>query len=157
MKSKRTPTADIAQVEFGLVANGIAGAWEVSLDETLAGAQRWFVQIEGPGRYVNFQVRHPRIFDDMVSFLKWHMCHDGCAQRSGSSVDPGIRLDVSQFGGLAVSLIWDGEEAQKRCVILIKGKSQFVVRISIEHGDLVDLIAALEQVRDELSDEGTLT
>jgi hypothetical protein len=157
MKSKKSETQTVSQDSVGLHSFGTAGAWEVVLDESVEGAQRWFIQIDGPRCYVYFQVRDPRVIDEIATFLKWHMCHDGCVQRPATSPDPGINLELSQFAGPSVSLIWDGEEARKQAVILAQGKNKFTVRVCIEQNELQDLVAALEQVRVELSEEGVVT
>ena len=33
---------------LGLLANGVSGSWEVAIDETSSGPDRWFAHIEGP-------------------------------------------------------------------------------------------------------------
>src|SRR5579872_4966428 len=105
MKSKKTQTPDVEQNSFGLVASGIAGAWEVALDETVEGTQRWFAQIEGPTCYIYFQVRHPRVIEEMAKFLRRHLCQDKCLQGSTPSPDHSEEIELSHLGGSIVSLI----------------------------------------------------
>jgi len=163
MKSKNTQSADANEFHVGLAALGRAGAWDVALDETVValgetfeGPQRWFVQIEGPAFYIYFEIHHPRIIDESVTFLNRHLCPDNSSQGSASPPDRGDELELSHFGDSVVSLIWDSESNQ-RCFILIRGTGEFRARLCIERSDLQELTDALEQMRDELSEEGVLT
>src|SRR5882724_6852406 len=53
----------------GLTAIGSAGGWEVAIDETTSGTQRWFAQIEGPSVYLNFEVSSPHVIETILEFL----------------------------------------------------------------------------------------
>src|SRR5258708_2597955 len=122
MKSKKNQRTDVDQCQVGLAALGVAGAWEVAIDEAVEGTQRWFAQIEGPAFYIYFQIQHPRVIDEMVTFLKRHLCPDKCLQRSASAPDSGADLELSHFGESAVSLIWDSETHQ-RFIVIMSGKN----------------------------------
>ena len=62
---------------IGLLANGSSGPWEVSVDETISGDERWFAQIEGPSVYVSFEIPSPNIIGEAVRFLAHLMTRSG--------------------------------------------------------------------------------
>src|SRR5882724_10702751 len=53
----------------GLSAIGSAGGWEVAIDKTTSGTQRWFAQIEGPSVYLYFEIAAPDVIDEILDFL----------------------------------------------------------------------------------------
>ena len=69
MKTTRDMSKSTQKENLGLAAIGRCGCWEVAIDETNSGAQKWFSQIEGQHIYLNFEVRSPRIIDEMLEFL----------------------------------------------------------------------------------------
>ncbi len=142
---------------FGLVANGSLDGWDVAVDETVDGPQRWYVQIESAACYLYFRVSHPNVIENTLVFLRGHLCLDRCHdnKRSSRRVQP-RELELSDLDGMSVSLLWD-DEADGRCVILIRGKGAFVSRTTIETSDLAKLAGSLEQVRDQLQEDGLLS
>src|SRR5688572_17469626 len=53
-RTSANPEQDSAAV--GLLAYGSAGAWEVSIDESTTGEEKWFAQVEGPSVYLYFAI-----------------------------------------------------------------------------------------------------
>jgi hypothetical protein len=146
------------QATFGLVANGSLDGWDVSIDETTEGPQRWFVQIDGPACYLYFRVWHPDVIQSTLDFLRGHLCPDQCHdnnKRSSRRAQP-RELELSDLDGMSISLLWD-VEAKGRCVILIRGNGEFVSRVTIESSESAKLAGSLEQVRDQLQEDGLLS
>src|SRR5436190_2213730 len=54
---------------LGLMASGSSGQWEVAVDETTAGPDRWFVQIEGPSVSFSFEIPSPEMISKARNFL----------------------------------------------------------------------------------------
>src|SRR6266850_23079 len=54
---------------IGLLANGASGQWEVAIDETTSGADRWFAHIEGASISFYFEIPSPDIVDKVIQFL----------------------------------------------------------------------------------------
>lgn len=149
MASKNNHIDDGAE-PFGLVANGSAGSWDVDVDEALRGEQRWFLQIDGPVMYLYCEVEHPRIVDEIICFLTAHARNNG-----EISVQPSCdgELEVSGIGKNRVTLLWD-PGANDRCAIMVSGPAELCTRFILERRDLQDLIDALRQVHDELTNAG---
>src|SRR5436305_11578214 len=70
------------QLTFELVANGLAGSWEISVDETTDGPQRWYLQIDGPMCYLNFRIADPIVVRASLDFLRGHLCPGQCQEKS---------------------------------------------------------------------------
>lgn len=136
---------------FGLVANGSAGSWDVDIDESLSGEQRWFLQIDGPAMYLHCEVEHPRIVDAIISFLSVQPGNNGGFSKQ-TSCHHG-ELEITHRSENRVALVWD-TDANDRCAVLVSGPAEFCARFILERGDLQDLIGALRQVHDELIDAG---
>src|SRR5438552_785677 len=64
------PTRDPGSGSLGLLANGSSGPWEVAIDETTTGADRWFAQIEGPLVSFYFEIPSVDIVSQMLQFLE---------------------------------------------------------------------------------------
>ncbi|MBI2823181.1 MAG: hypothetical protein HYX69_00665 [Planctomycetia bacterium] len=155
MKAKSAARAKPGEPTFGLVANGIAGGWEVAVDETVKGAQRWYVQVDGPSCYVHFQVRHPRIIEQWLAVLKSHLCNDR-SRKVASSLSREVEVVLGKFEGTTVTFLWD-DVANDRGAILVGGRAEFVARFELDAGSLRAIERALRQVRDELCEEGVLS
>ncbi|MBI1903748.1 MAG: hypothetical protein HYS13_21810 [Planctomycetia bacterium] len=152
MTAKRRENGRRKPSACALVANGVSGQWEIALDETVEGAQRWFAQIDGPLCYVYFQIQQPRVIEDMLLFLQRHLSAPTDKERSTGQAD---QMELGPNGGNSVTLLWDGE-TNDRCFILIRGKGEFRARLCLAGTDLNDVVHALHQVRDELCEEGVL-
>jgi hypothetical protein len=141
--------------KMGLVANGGAGAWEVSIDETLEGPQQWFGQIEGPACYLHFPVTNVQFIDEMRRFLQAHLNPDRCSHETPSSSSSTGELSISAHDGSTVTLLWD-DEGNDRCFVLIKGKGELRARFSLSRSDVQDITDALGVVLEELCNDGVL-
>src|SRR5437868_6496315 len=68
--SKRVrPNIDRVNDNIGLLANGSSGQWEVAIDETTSGPERWFMQIESASICLYFEIASPNTVGSMVEFL----------------------------------------------------------------------------------------
>ena len=54
---------------FGLLAIGSSRGWDVSIDESVGGEQRWYAQIEGPSFSLYFQLLEAGIVRKVIDFL----------------------------------------------------------------------------------------
>lgn len=127
--------------DIGLMAIGSSGPWEVSVDETISGDERWFAQIEGPSVCVSFEVPSPNIIGEAVRFL---------AERElTSSANGQGRLCVSKCQGIPVSLVRDDEYAD-RCFLIVGPGESPVVRYAFAGEDLENLVEALRLVDQDL-------
>src|SRR5438105_4588344 len=95
----------IPDENLGLLANGSSGRWEVSLDETISGAQRWFAQVEGPSLWLSFEVPSPEVISKVIQLLASPQ-----ANRKGTE----CKLDLGEAHGTPVALVRD-DEYQDRC------------------------------------------
>jgi hypothetical protein len=129
---------------MGLLANGSSGPWEVSVDETISGDERWFAQVEGPSVYVSFEIPSPNIIGEAVRFL---------AKREPISSERGHGgLCMSMCQGIPVSLVRD-DEYEDRCFLIIAPGGSPVVRYAFAGQDLENLLEALRQVNQDLIDQ----
>src|SRR5438552_3869282 len=53
----------------GLVAMSRVGDWEFSVDESLGGPHRWYMQLQGRAVYLYFQISAPSIVEDMLKVI----------------------------------------------------------------------------------------
>jgi hypothetical protein len=132
---------------LGLLANGSSGPWEVSVDETISGTERWFAQIEGPSVYVSFEIPSPDIVGEAVKFLT--SPHD--KQKNTASAGGKCGLSIGKSPGIPVSLVRDDEYEDRYFIIVGQGDSP-VVRYSFAGEDLKDLVEALRQSNQDITD-----
>ena len=59
-----------ASNQFGLLAIGSSGAWQIDIDEVLKGAECYCVQIQGPSIYLSFQLVDLGIIGQAIDFLR---------------------------------------------------------------------------------------
>lgn len=150
MNTNKIETDNPDSQAFGLVASGSSGDWEISIDETLSGPRKWFLQIDGPLWYLEFRVARRDVVDGVLGFLGTHL-GDGNSSTGNraSAIDDEIELGCSC--GNRVSLIWD-TETNERCFILVAGDDGFHVRFTLLHDDLVQIVDAFRQVASEWTD-----
>lgn len=151
LKSNAVAVQD--KTEVGSVANGSAGSWDVGLDESLDGPQRWFLQLEGPSIYLYFEIENPQVVDAVLCFLEQFV---ESAKLANSSLAQNGELQISSIDRTRISLIGD-DEGDQRIFILIENAADCVSRFTLASDDLRHLKDALRQVRDELCHEGLLT
>lgn len=135
-----SPDDNVSSV--GLVAIGRAGDWEVSVDETTSGADKWFAQIEGPSVYLYFEIASPGVIEEVLRFLD---------SPEAPSIDKRGDIEVGTFNETSVTLLRDDEFAD-RYFFCIGGIGKATVRISVLGDNLKALSTAVRQVRDELEE-----
>jgi hypothetical protein len=134
--------------KLGLMANGSCGAWEVAVDETTAGPNRWFVEIEGPTAYCSFEISSPEIVCKTLEFL------------GGRGLSKGLPIGIANSNGslvigkhpkTPVILIKDDEYPDR--YFLMVGPDNALARVSIAGNDLKDLTEALRQAVEDIEDD----
>src|SRR5262245_41463894 len=63
-------TTERDKLDLGLLACGRCGQWDVDVDETTSGPERWFLQIEGPAVYFDFEIPSLDVVDQTLRFLR---------------------------------------------------------------------------------------
>jgi hypothetical protein len=152
-ESNRTKLRDAASEggRYGLVASGTGGEWSVDIDETTSGEQNWFAQIEGPSLYLHFEIVHPRIVSELLSFL---------SARPRITVDSGIPWDeasdtlrIGSFNQSPVTLVRDDEFPDRWFISLGEGHCR--LQYTLTGDDCAGLIQALQQVNADLVADGS--
>lgn len=132
---------------LGLLANGSSGSWEVSIDETVVGKERWFAQVEGPSLWLYFEIPSPEIIPRAIQFLlprgTKKEVMPGCFSRSSD------RLDIGVAGETLVCLVKDDEYQDRYYFALGPGDSP-IVRYSVAGEDRDNLVEALRQVEEDI-------
>ena len=139
---------------LGLLANGSSGSWEVSIDESVSGAERSFAQIEGPSLWLYFEIPSPDIIPKIIQFL----LPPGTKREempSCSSGSGGKLLDISEPEETPVSLVRD-DEYKDRCFIVVGRSDSPIVRFSVAGEDLNNLVEALRQVEEDIHPSASL-
>ncbi|MES2789673.1 MAG: hypothetical protein V4719_08635 [Planctomycetota bacterium] len=134
------PLSDARSLPLGLSAFGRSKEWELSVDETTSGTDRWFAQIEGPSVYLYFEISSPRVIVDMLAFLE--------ASQLPSVGSPN-EMEIGLLGGSAVRIVRD-VEFPDRCFLCIQTQGPTTIQISFVADDLEALTNAARQVSDEL-------
>jgi hypothetical protein len=146
--SKKVPaTVDRDNGTFGLLANGSCGPWEIAIDETTSGPDRWFAQIEGPFVSLYFEIPSPDLAGKLLPFL------EGRPQgQPVSSSDLAVTLVLGRADQTPVTLVRD-DEYLDRCFLVIGPEARPVVRLTLAGADLTNLSGALRQVAEDLQEE----
>ncbi len=131
---------------IGLVANGCSGPWEISIDETLSGTERWFAQIEGSFLWLSFEIPSPEIIPKTIQFLSRLI---DVTDKQDSVLNGGYNLEISKAGGVDVTLVLD-DEYKDRCFLVLGRSDSPTARFSVAGEDLKNLIAALQQVQEDI-------
>lgn len=133
----------------GLAVFGSAGGWEVAIDQTTTttDVERWFAQIESPGIYLYFAVQSPRVVDQMLDFLTPHA--NAAARSPGQPPLESAEIVVSKCSEEPISLISD-DEFEDRYFLVAETKAGLVLRVTIDGVDLISLVGALRQAREDL-------
>lgn len=130
--------------KIGLLANGSSGPWEIAIDETISGKDRWFAQLEGPSIYVYFEISSPRIIDDVIAYLR-----DGNGRAPSQPTSRNGKLKVGGDKHVTVSLVRD-DEFSDRVFLVIGSNSSPIVRYTIAGTDINKIVEALRQVKEDL-------
>ena len=131
---------------LGLAANGSSGRWEVAVDETTTGPDRWFVQIEGPSVYFSFEIPSPEMMSRALDFLGGRPSPTG--PHAGPSAEDGS-LVFGEHGQTPVILVRD-DEYEDRCFLVVGQEAAPVVRFTLAGEDLKDVREALRQAAEDL-------
>jgi hypothetical protein len=129
---------------FGLLANGSSGQWEVAIDETTAGSDRWFMQLDGPAISFDFEIRTVGVVSEIVRFLESSPLAD--------SRDRDCSLVIGKSDDVPVTLVKD-DEYRTRFFLVVGPPSGPSVRFVITGADAEMLIDALRQAESDLDDE----
>jgi hypothetical protein len=133
---------------LGLLANGSSGAWDVAVDETTSGPDRWFVQLEGPAIYCSFEIPSPWTVSEALQFLRGRTAgerlHAGASEKNCSLV-------IGKHAKTPVVLVRD-DEYRDRCFLVI-GPDTALARLSIAGKDLKDLTDALQQAAEDIEED----
>jgi hypothetical protein len=135
---------DEDNLDVGLLANGSARSWEVSIDETIMGPNRWFAQIEGPLAYLYCEIPSLEIIGKTVQFLT-------APQTAAWSQTTGT-LTIGAQGRTSISLVRDDEHPD-RFFLVVGSKASPTLRLAIAGTDLAAIVEALRQVEADLKDE----
>lgn len=127
---------------LGLMANGSSGDWEVAIDETTKGPERWFVQLEGPSVHFSFEIPSPKIIAAALDFL---------GGRSSLSVEDGS-LVLGNHRQTSAILVRDDEYKDRYFLMMGQG-AEVVVRFTIAGQDLKDIREAFRQATEDLENE----
>lgn len=135
---------------FGLLANGSSGEWEVAIDESTSGPDRWFAQIEGPSISFYFEIPSVEIVGELLGFLESppvtaKISSDGLSELNGSLV-------LSKDKKTPVTLLRD-DEYPDRFFLVVGLTDKPIVRFVIGGVDVLNLTDALRQVKDDLSNK----
>ena len=145
-----------AGLALGLAACGHAGAWNVDLDETVQGPQKWFLQIEGPSVYLYFEIATPGAIEDLIGLLERPLSISVSGDTPLETSQAHSALALGEFFGKPITWLRDSEN-DDRMFVLIRGSSPSALRIAIEGQGFADFLDALRQTRDELRHEGTIS
>jgi hypothetical protein len=131
---------------LGLVANGTSGQWDVAVDETTSGADRWFVQIEGPTVSFYFEIASPDMVEKMLQFLEY-----GQKKSHNKSTKGNGLLLIGKDKRMPVTLVRDDEDSD-RIFLLVGPQNRPIVRFAVVGADLTSLIGALRQAMEDLEE-----
>jgi hypothetical protein len=132
-----------AEKTTGLTAYGRSGPWEIAIDESIAGPDRWFAQIEGPSVYVYFEIPSPDLINETMQFLDCGRADVGHGPRAAT-------LTLGASRSMPVNLVRD-DEFSDRCFLVIEGQDGLHVRFTFAGEDLTHLIESLRQAKEDLS------
>ncbi len=145
----KQPAAD--DYWFDLVASGSSGQWRVFIDETHAGPEKWYAQIQGPSVYFSFEISSAQTIDRLVHFLE----QIPVSNRSSRSKKDDRSLLIGRDKRLPVTVIRD-EEYADRCFLVVGTGGGSLVRYSLAGAELAKFTEALRKARNELKSEGLL-
>jgi hypothetical protein len=135
---------------LGLMANGSSGQWEVAVDETTAGPDRWFVQIEGPTVYFSFEIPSPEVISEALEYFGGRSSPKGPLPSASAEKGP---LVIGQHRQTPVILVRD-EEYKDRYFLKIGPEADPVMWFTVAGEDLKDIQEALRQAAEDLEDNG---
>ena len=134
---------------LGLIGNGSSGRWEIAVDETTKGPERWFVQLEGPSIYFSFEIPSLEMIATALKFLEGRTSSQGAHGRNSSENGS---LVLGNHRETPLVLVRD-DEYKDRYFLVIGEKADVVVRFTIAGEDLRNITEALRQATEDLEEE----
>ncbi len=141
---KTHPTSQKSSI--GLMAFGSSGPWEIAIDQTTSGTDRWFAQIEGPSVYLYFEIPALGSIDQAMEFL---VCCPGKAGRNPVHEAQAGTLRLAAGKSMQVNLVRD-DEFNDRYFLVIKPKHGLSIRFTLTGDDLKNVVNALRQSKEDL-------
>jgi hypothetical protein len=135
----------------GLAAIGTSDRWVVSLDESLD-CERWWLEIEGPGVYLHFQIHDPTVVSKALRYLQVGMAVDRTKDRKNEDTERELRL--GHLGSAVVALQWDDEHGP-RCFLIICSEGLSALRLSFGTEDIRRLCEARAEIVTEMPEAGS--
>ncbi|MHB1422600.1 MAG: hypothetical protein ACYC3I_05280 [Gemmataceae bacterium] len=135
---------------FGLLAIGSSGDWEVAIDESTSGDERWYAQIEGLAVSFYFEIPSLGIVDEMLRFLGPRPVA-ATLSPSGSGESNGW-LVIGKDIKTPITIVKD-DEYPDRFFLLVGRVESPMVRFAIAGKDVREIAEALRQVEEDLEDE----
>ena len=142
---KGEPIIRKAPGSTGLMAIGSSGSWEIAIDQTVSGPDRWFAQVEGPSVYLYFEIPSLEVVDQAIELL-------GFRRETGKNAAHAARngtLALGTSGSTQVKLVRD-DEFPDRYFLVIEPKDGLCIRFTLANDDLTHVIDALRQVKEDL-------
>ena len=140
----------IHQSKLGLLANGSFGPWEIAIDETTSGTDRWYAQIEGPSVAFYFEIPSVDIVAKMARFLEPRS--SAPRKPANGSVRPNDCLVIGKDKKMPVTLLRD-DEYNDRYFLVVGPTDHPLVRFVIAGADVNNIAKALEQVKEDLDEQ----
>jgi len=144
------PIHETTTESFCLLANGTSGQWEVAIDESTSGANRWLAQIEGPSVSFCFEIPSVDIVGQILQFLDSHCVAGNHAV--GNSEARNNSLVISKSNKSPIILVKD-DEYLDRFFLVVGLMESPIVRFILAGPDVVQIANALRQVKEDLDDE----
>ncbi len=147
-KPRKIPKS--ATSSFGLLANGSAGPWEVAVDESTSGPEKWFAQIDGPSASFYFEIPSLKIISRMAQFLEPRLT--ATKQPLVDSADSQASFALGKDSLTALTLVKD-DEYDDRCFLVVGSPENPIARFTIAGPDAGNLAEALRQVEQDIDEE----
>jgi len=128
------------------MAIGSSGSWEIAIDQTTSGPERFFAQIDGPSVFLYFEIPSLEIIDEAIEFLT---ASSGNGEKNAAPAARGGTLALGTSKSTHVKLVRD-DEFSDRYFLVIEPKDGTLVRVTVTNDDLTHMIDALRQVREDL-------
>lgn len=130
-------THDSVQVnkQWGLLACGSSGHWQIDVDESLDGDEL-SMQLNGPNAYLMFTIPNLDVIRKLLAYLQ-------------ATVREAEGLPLGNFGAAIVSIIRDDEFAT-RWFLRVDGDGGALLHVTLDDADVRMMTDALEQVMEQL-------
>ena len=135
------------ETTFGLLAIGSSGDWKIDVDESLIGAERWFMQIEGRTIDIHFEISSTEVINELARFLAPASAKTEQPSNGSSRFSKTLLLGGSE--SLPISLVKD-DEFDDRFYIVVGQTERLTMRYVIAGSDVLAIADALRQVLEDL-------